>query len=341
MQQQLRATNFSAGADSAAGVTPLQAVAKHLLQCKGSSVASRVVPTRLSPAVSFRSTPKFVAQGAPAAISLEEPNSVTVLYAVLSRPRAPKQTFLPRVRAFGFLNKLLRPSVEPRYTAVNLQATATLNRRDRRYRELRFYHNRPKMRLPRTRITRRRRRKAGLVTFARNSLQQARSLLGQARMLLPPTNAYSRITAKRIMGFVPTAASLVAYKRRTESHPRFCMRPPTRANIKAIARVRRRRYARAKRRLKRLRRHLHVASRKVLASKTPKRAALNFTAGKTTAQQKFGLNAALSATALLRHACVKAPAQELQRFPSRVGRKKIRKVLVVRPTPGTIGRTRR
>jgi hypothetical protein len=275
------------------------------------------------------------------AIASAKPNSGNVSRVVLPRARFSKKTFMPRVRAFGFLNKVLRSSAEPRYTAASLQAAATLNRQNRRYREIRFYHNRPKMRLPRTRVTRRRRRKAGLVTFARNSLQKPQSLLGQAHTLLPPVNAYSRTTVKRVLGFTPTAASLTVYKRRTEQHPRFCMRPPTRANIKAIARVQRRRYARAKRRFKRLRKQLGLVTKKVLVSSTPKTTVLNFKLDKTVVQQKVGLGLALRTTTLSRVTRAETYSTEVPHFLSRGGRKTPRKEVATKPVLGAIGRTRR
>lgn len=178
-------------------------------------MARRVVSARNA---AFRVVPKFFAQNTLARGASKRP---CVVRALVSRVRYSKRAFKPRIRAFGFLNKTPGVLATPKYAATYLKAEAALNRQDRRYRELQFYHNRPRMRLPQTRVTRGRRRKAGLVTFVRNSLQQATSLLGKSRTLLPPVNVYSRVTAKHAVGFAPTATSLAAYERRDGLLPVF------------------------------------------------------------------------------------------------------------------------
>lgn len=221
LQQQLRTAALCASATPTTEFTYLQAAAKHLLKRRGDSVAPRVVHTRTTRSLVFRNTPKLVAQRAPAGISSKKADPKRASRVVLPRMRPNKKAFKPRIQVFGFLNKTLRSLAEPNYTAASLHAVATLNRQDRHYREVQFYHSRPKMRLPQTSITRNRRRKAGLVTFARNSLQQPRTLLGQARALLPPVNAYSRATVKHIVGFAPRATSLAVYERRANLLPIF------------------------------------------------------------------------------------------------------------------------
>lgn len=195
-----------------------QATAKYLLQRRGHSAVQRVVSTHTSRNAVLRNVPKLPPQNALA----RSPR--TRLYgarSLLSHARSSKGAFKPRIQAFGFLNRALGALRTPKYTTARLSADAALTREDRRYRELQFYHNRPKMRLPQTRVTRKRRRKAGLVTFIRNSLQQPRSLLVQSRTLLPPARAYSHVTAKRAVGFAPTAASLAAYEKRDDLLPVF------------------------------------------------------------------------------------------------------------------------
>ena len=71
----------------------------------------------------------------------------------------------------------------------------TLQRLRRRYRELRFYHKRPLIRLPNVAGTRRRRRKGGLIVFTRNSLKRPQTLLGRQNLLLPPLNTRSNVVA--------------------------------------------------------------------------------------------------------------------------------------------------
>lgn len=198
-----------------------QVTTKYLLQRRGDSVARRVVRARAAQNLIFHVSPKPVSQSAQANGHFEKSTITCAPRAMRSRTHSSKRAFKPRIHPFGFLSKALRALPEPRYTAASLQAEAALSRQDRHYREVQFYHNRPKLRLPQTPVTRSRRRKAGLVTFARNSLQPARSPLGQSLVFLPPVNAYSRATAKRAVGFASTATSLAAYENRNELSPIF------------------------------------------------------------------------------------------------------------------------
>jgi len=192
-----------------------QTVAKYLLQRRGSSTARRILSTRID---ALCVVPKFPLQNT---LRRTPPNGTDVARVALPRTASDKKGFKPRTQIFGFLSKALGNLRGPKYTATYLDAEAALSRQERHYREIQFYHNRPKMRLPQTRVTRGRRRKAGVVTFVRNSLQPARSLLGQSRSLLPPINAYSRATATHAVGFVTTATSLAAYEPRADLLPIF------------------------------------------------------------------------------------------------------------------------
>ena len=74
---------------------------------------------------------------------------------------------------------------EHRSTAVRW-AKLRLLTEQRRRQELRFYRNRPRLRLPATEVTRQRRRHGGLGLFARNTLKRPQTRGGLKRLLLPP-----------------------------------------------------------------------------------------------------------------------------------------------------------
>jgi hypothetical protein len=124
-------------------------------------------------------------------------------------------------RTYGFLNKSQRGATRLTPLRDASQAVSALERKRLHYRELKFYHNRPKLRLPELTMTRRRKRKAGLATFTRDSLLHTRSAAGQARSLLPPTNIYSSIAVKQVQAFSPVADTLVSYVRRDDLSPVF------------------------------------------------------------------------------------------------------------------------
>lgn len=87
--------------------------------------------------------------------------------------------------------------VAPRDTAAvttAVRAAAALQTQSLRYRELRVYRRRLKLRLPQLEITRHRRRKGGHVAFATNSLKQPKTFAGLRQQFLPPENV------KRIIG---------------------------------------------------------------------------------------------------------------------------------------------
>jgi hypothetical protein len=215
LQKQLRVGVLSPVAISRTQASTPQTVTKYLLQRRGDSIARRVISARIN---ALRVAPKLPLQNTLPRTPLAR---LHVARAPLSRTTTNKKAFKPRIHTFGFLNRALGTLRGSKYTATDLDAEAALSRQERHYREIQFYHNRPKMRLPQTRVTRGRRRKAGLVTFVRNSLQPARNLIGQSRYLLPPVNAYSRVTAAHAVGFAPTATSLAVYKPRADLLPIF------------------------------------------------------------------------------------------------------------------------
>ena len=137
-----------------------------------------------------------------------------------------------------------------------------MSQEQRRYRAARICHRRPKLRLPNTEMTRRRRRKSGLVAFVRNSLKRPRTLLGHQRLLLPPVISYNAAVKFRQVGQTSFTNTLTAYETREDALPIFWKRPHSQANSKAISTLRRRRYNRYKRfyRLTRQEIYHHVRS---------------------------------------------------------------------------------
>lgn len=124
-------------------------------------------------------------------------------------------------RAYGFLAKVQRTGLRTKTASALLQAAAILDRRSLHYRELKFYHNRPSLRLPELAVTRNRKRKAGLVTFTKNSLPNATNLLAQSLSLLPPASAYTSAKVRRTPALAPAPATLLSYRRRTDLLPIF------------------------------------------------------------------------------------------------------------------------
>ena len=128
-----------------------------------------------------------------------------LLKRVLGRVQGYKSgSFLQR--RVGHALQLQRYSLQ----ATSVCIASELARRGRRYRELRFYRKRPPIRLPKTEVTRRRRRKAGLVTFVRNSLKRPQTLLGRQNLLLPPIAAYAAVTSLYAPGNAPGNQRLFA-----------------------------------------------------------------------------------------------------------------------------------
>jgi hypothetical protein len=126
-----------------------------------------------------------------------------------------------RARNYGFLNKVQLGATRLKLLRATLQAASALERKRLHYRELKFYHNRPRLRLPEQIMTRSRKRKAGLVTFVRDSLQHTRTTLGQVRTLLPPSSAYSSTVTKQAQLLNLTQDTLMSYARRDDLLPIF------------------------------------------------------------------------------------------------------------------------
>ena len=131
------------------------------------------------------------------------PSTRRVLPAMQAGARTPTtlSRFLaaPESAAIGFpqpnfLKKVTKP-VGPLQISTTLQSHAILAQQRRRYAELRFYHRRPRTRLPGLAVTRMRRRKGGFVTFTRNSLKRPRTLSGREQLFLPPVNTSSTLSA--------------------------------------------------------------------------------------------------------------------------------------------------
>lgn len=160
----------------------------------------------------------------PAAISAatSKVTAVPTTLAALERlPRARTQEYKVHSTRLGFLTAPVEKSINRSFVADSIRSAAELRQQQRRYRELRLYHQRPKLRLPGTRMTRSRRRKSGLNTFLRNSLKRPRTLLGQQSLLFPPVRALSSGTKTQLTGYTPRANALLAYEHRDEALPIF------------------------------------------------------------------------------------------------------------------------
>jgi len=153
-----------------------------------------------------------------------------------SLTRSAKRTH--DIRGITFLTQ--KPANVAQPQAGGIRSTVDFLNRRLRGDEVRFYHRRPRLRLPYTDVVRYRRRKAGLVTFTRNSLKQPRTLRGQQNLLLPPVAAYIASKSGYLRGVTPTAwKRLSPATRREDEWAVFWRRPHNRANINAIASVRR------------------------------------------------------------------------------------------------------
>lgn len=137
-----------------------------------------------------------------------------------------------------FLTQKPAHFAQPQAAATHF--TADLVKRRLQHHEAHFYHKRPQLRLPYTDVTRYRRRKAGLVTFTRNSLKQPRTLRGQQNLLLPPIATYGASKGGYRAGAISDIRKCFALAaRRGDEWPVFWRRPHNRANINAVASVRR------------------------------------------------------------------------------------------------------
>jgi hypothetical protein len=234
----------------------------------------------------------------------------------LFRAQRKLSEYSPDVRSFGFLRKGRYETRDQRYNTTALSAERALHSQQRRYRELQLYRGRPKLRLPETAVTRRRRRKAGLVHFARNSLKRPRTLLGQQRLLLPPVEAYAQATTTHQYGYTPNAGTLGIYERGEDLLPVFWRRKHSRANIKAVNRIRRKRYAKRKHSLKtknkrRAARLAHPLARAVVSPQVV------VADGQTLVAQKRNTDLALQNTTPLRGLFTVPSARAVLRFTRR------------------------
>lgn len=121
----------------------------------------------------------------------------------------------------GFLTQFTGKVQGNRYVLRSLRAEAVLAQEQRRYRAAQIRHRRVKMRLPNTTLTRRRRRKSGLVAFVGNALKRPRTLAGRKHVLLPPVNTFNAAATVSGAGHTPTARTVMAYDRREDTLPIF------------------------------------------------------------------------------------------------------------------------
>ena len=206
------------------GITPLNARFKPRLQKRSParaasslSLQQRLCAGALSPARTSGTSEKFFAIGAktvmcPAANTklfrnstlkiAEMPYTQRVISALRTEARMPAELsrFLAASQSAtaifpqpNFLEKVTKLAM-PLQISTTLQSHVALTHQNRHYKELQFYHRRPRTRLPGLAVTRMRRRKGGFVTFARNSLKRPRTLAGREHLLLPPANTYSTLS---------------------------------------------------------------------------------------------------------------------------------------------------
>jgi hypothetical protein len=134
----------------------------------------------------------------------------------------------------------LRPNSQ--YLQLNLAS-----RLQRAYRARRVQHRRPKLRLPATTVNRNRSRRGGLGLFMQRTLKQPRSVRGLSNLFLPPADAFPAITST--YSIKPGVHRvLLPSVQHDDDKPRFRLRPPTRANTKAVHTLRLRRLQQLRRR---------------------------------------------------------------------------------------------
>ena len=285
LQRQLRRGSLLLRSTSSNAATPARVSAQRILHASGASASlgsSRLYTARLPQASGLAAATACTAVPV-ALLNLIPPSSL---------PRLHHQKRRPNVSSFGFLGPFVTTAANQNLPYDNIRAIAQLKQQQHRYRELCFYHRRPQLRLPETKMTRSRRRKSGINTFVRNSLKRPRTLLGQQRLLLPPVNAHHVGVKTYRVGYSPRAFALAAYEHRDEVLPIFWHRPHTRANIKAISRIRRQRYTSYKSHYKFARAKAYYYASK----KTPVKRVLKF----TTNSVKTPVNQYASAAALTR-----------------------------------------
>lgn len=101
-----------------------------------------------------------------------------------------------------------------------LLASAALWNQKKVLAEKRFYASRPRLRLPKTTVTRRRRRKGGLGVFVQNTLRTPRTLAGLRNFVLAPTTVLSQARRYDVAPLEVGASDLIATRKRSDARPR-------------------------------------------------------------------------------------------------------------------------
>jgi hypothetical protein len=156
------------------------------------------------------------------AVAAAVPATTGQLSAVcLVRSRGAVGRLVGTVPRPGFLTQIFNKKAAQKYTMTSLHDETFLSRQQRRYRELQFYHRRPKLRLPNTAMARHRRRKSGLVVFIRNSLKRPKTRVGCQRLFLPPVASLSVASTRLTVGHTVSESTFAAYERHDDAHPVF------------------------------------------------------------------------------------------------------------------------
>ena len=136
-------------------------------------------------------------------------------------PRSAERQQVGIRPTFSFQQRSERVNGELASSHKERQARVELSRQQHRRHEFQFYHKRPRLRLPRTTVTRRRRRKGGLGLFARHTLKRPRTLLGVKNLLLPPRKVYTSSAFRVRAGSAATPRALRALTVRSNENPRI------------------------------------------------------------------------------------------------------------------------
>lgn len=168
---------------------------KHNIITRGSLKHLRVDSSRVRTLVA----PRFTAAPAPVFKS-----GIAYDINIAKRLRADPHA---RIRSTFFAKRAVRvlSNFSP---ARQRRIKEVLSQQQHRRRELRYYRKRPRLRLGKTRVTRRRRRKANLGLFARRSLKRPQTLAGMKNLLLPPLAAYQTAFRRAQTGVSSTDGSL-------------------------------------------------------------------------------------------------------------------------------------
>lgn len=132
-----------------------------------------------------------------------------------------------------------------RSSSLQLSLGARLQRLNR---SLRGRYHQSKLRLPGTTMSRRRCRRGGRGLFLHNVLKKPQTALGRKDLFLAPLGAYTG----SVPGYEPQqrtlSSALLSPRHRDDNKPRFWFRPPTRANLRSVYKVRLRRLYQLRRR---------------------------------------------------------------------------------------------